>query len=517
MDKELFNALITYFKAEKIKVSQSELELQLFSHPHTPSLYAVSETLDFLKIENVAAQIEPSQLDQLPEHFIAFIEEDENRQYFSHVQQNGNQVYLHGEKEVITKQNFNEKWNGIVLLAEQEDSSIISESLWIRWSGIALAVLFTIILWSNIAALIFCIIGVLGLYVSGEIFETANNRSSYFGQKICGQEEESGCNKVLKSSDYHLGLFSLNDLFFSFLLSTIALTLLNARFVSAHTLVYLIAILVVVSSIVIQGFILKAWCRLCLLSSTIILTQVLLVVVGSFITAPPIPIPGSPVFLFSKNLVAFGLFFFVALIGIYSYRKLKTQNYKLSASEIDLLRFKRSPKTIKRALADTRSINYIEGADQLIFGNPDAPQIIRLVLSTTCSFCKKTFKEFYDFYRKNGSEYKFQLILNHYETTSSKRNDIAATMINSYRNNEQDGFLKMMNRWFRHRDTVKFFDEDVANFTYEDYQIILEQRGWCEKNGLFHTPALIINNKIMPYYYDASFLDDILEVMKEKE
>ncbi|MGB5820910.1 MAG: hypothetical protein WBG90_15600, partial [Saonia sp.] len=114
MDKVLFNALISYFNAEKIKVSREELELQLFSHPHTPSLYAVSETLNFLKIENIAAQVAPSQLDQLPEHFLAFMDYEGRLPYFTHVRQNGSQVYFNGEKEMLTKEEFTQKWGGVL-------------------------------------------------------------------------------------------------------------------------------------------------------------------------------------------------------------------------------------------------------------------------------------------------------------------------------------------------------------------------------------------------------------------
>jgi len=516
MDKVLFNALITYFKAEKIKVSFSELKLQLFSHPHTPSLYAVSETLNFLKIENIAAQVEHSQLNQLPEHFIAFIDDEKRGQYFSHIEQkNENQVYLHGDKKLINKESFNKIWTGIVLLAEQEYNSITSESLWVNWIVISLIVLTTIILWSNISSLIFSIIGIFGLYVSNEIFETTNDQSSYLGQKICRQEEESGCNKILKTSDYNQTLFSLNNLFFSFLLSTIILTFLSIGLSSVHFFIYLIAMLTVVSTIIIQGFVLKTWCRLCLLSSSIVLSQTLVIVFSSPLME--LLLLSDSIFIFLKYLFIYGLLFIVALLGIYNYRKIKTQNYKLSASEIDLLRFKRSPKTIKRALVDLRSIKHIEGADQLIFGNPEANQIIRLVLSTSCSFCKKAFEKLYDHCLSNSSEYKFQLILNHYGASSSKRNYVAAAMINFYRNNKPDEFLKMMNRWFQHRDVDKFLIENTVNVEGEDSQILLNQRNWCKKNNLFQTPILIINNKIIPDYYDASFLEDILEVMKEKK
>ncbi len=516
MDKVLFNALITYFKAKKIKVPYNELKLQLFSHPHTPSLYAVSETLNFLKIENIAAQIEPSQLNQLPEHFIAFIDDEKKGQYFSHVQQkNENQVYLHGDKKLISKENFNKIWTGIVLLAEQGHNPTISEGLWFNWIVISLIVLITIILWPSIPSLIFCIIGIFGLYVSNEIFETTNDRSSYLGQKICGQEEESGCNKILKTSDYHITLFSLNNLFFSFLLSTIILTILNVGFSSVHIFIYSIAIITVISTIVIQGFILKTWCRLCLLSSSIVLSQTLVIVFSSSLMEPLLV--SDSIFIFLKYLFIYGLLFIVTLLGIYNYRKIKTLNYKLSASEIDLLRFKRSSKTIRKALADTRNIEHIEGADQLIFGNPKANQIIRLVLSTSCSFCKKAFEKLYNHSLDNSSEYRFQLILNHYGTSSSKRNFVAAAMINFYRNKKPDEFLKMMNRWFQHRDVGKYLTENTINVEDEDYHILFEQRNWCEKNNLFQTPILIINDKIIPDYYDATFLEDILEVMKEKE
>jgi len=77
MDKTLLNALISYFR--------DELELQLFSHPYTPSLYAISETLTFLNIQNLAAQIGHEQLDQLPDNFIAFIKPEKQAPYFAHV------------------------------------------------------------------------------------------------------------------------------------------------------------------------------------------------------------------------------------------------------------------------------------------------------------------------------------------------------------------------------------------------------------------------------------------------
>lgn len=510
MDRTLFDALVSYFQAEKIKVSHSELELQLFSHPHTPSLYAVSETLNFLKISNVAAQIDQNQINELPEHFLAFLDDPEKGPYFSHVRQNGSKVYLNGDKAGMTKEEFGKKWNGIILLAEQEKNATISKSKWITWSAIPLVLLFTVILWPNFYALAFFLMGMIGLYISNEIFETSHDRSTNFGKKICGQKEESGCNKILKSQNYNLGAFSINDLLFAFLLSTMGLLLLNVGFGDAHLIVYLVALIFVLSTIVIQAFVLKAWCRLCLLSSSIIIVQASLIF-GRLYPFNANLSDGTAVLV--KDATVLGLLFILILLVTHNFRKLKSQNYALGLKHIELLQFKRSPETINRALVDTKELTISTGAGQLIFGNSEVAPVIVLVLSTSCGYCKKAFEKFLDLYHRNGRENSFKLVLNHYDDTASKRNDVAATMINCYRTRGADIFLKMMDDWFKHRNADQFLMEHVSEFTGEDYRILAEHREWCKKNELFHTPILIVSNKVIPHYYDATFLDDILEAI----
>ncbi len=510
MDKILFDALVSYFQAEKIKVSQSELELQLFSHPHTPSLYAVSETLNFLNISNVAAKIDQNQINELPEHFLAFLDDPEKGAYFSHVRQNGSKVYLNANKTGMTKEEFGKKWNGIILLAEQEKNPVISKGRWMIWSAVLLALLSTLVLWPNFYALTFLLMGMAGLYISNEIFETSHDRSTNFGKKICGQKEESGCNKILKSQNYNLGAFSLNDLLFAFLLSTMGLLLLSVGFGDAHLIVYLIALIFVLSTILIQAFVLKAWCRLCLLSSSVIIVQASLILGQLY----PFKIAlSNEVAVLLKDGTVLGLLFMITLLVTHNFRKLKSQNYSLSLKHIELLQFKRSPETINRALVDTKELTNTAGARQLIFGNPEVAPIIVLVLSTSCGYCKNAFEKFLDLYHRNGLENSFKLVLNHYDETSSKRNDVAATMINCYRTHGADKFLKMMDGWFKHRNTDQFLMEHVSEFTDEDYQILAEHREWCKKNELFYTPILIVSNKIVPHYYDATFLDDILEAI----
>ena len=44
-----------------------------------------------------------------------------------------------------------------------------------------------------------------------------------------------------------------------------------------------------------------------------------------------------------------------------------------------------------------------------------------------------------------------------------------------------------------------------------------ERVEWCQKNELFYTPVLTLNNRPTPSDYDASFLEDIIDDFDTEE
>lgn len=54
---ENFAFLFQYLKKENITIDQDEFIFQLNSHPETPSLLALSDTLSFFNIDNLATKI----------------------------------------------------------------------------------------------------------------------------------------------------------------------------------------------------------------------------------------------------------------------------------------------------------------------------------------------------------------------------------------------------------------------------------------------------------------------------
>jgi len=511
MDVMLLKALKSYFKAENIKISPEELELQLFSNPHTPSLYAISETLDFLGIENIAAKIKMEQLNEMPDHFIAYINGDDGSPYFSHVRKNSKGIYLNVEKRRISRKKLEEIWDGVILLAEQKEKKDPSQTQLLNLSGVASFLLLSLFFWKNPIFLAFSIVGLAGLYVSREIFATTNNRATDFGKKVCGSRDGEGCDKVLRSEGYNLGIFTPNDLLFSFLLSTMLLLLLNIGFTLAHLIAYSLAILVLFITFSIQAFIIKTWCRLCLMSSGVILIQALLIFI-SF---------GNDQFIhdfspqsFLVQLGALGLLFGTCLIIIRNYRDVLKKNYRLTTSEIELLKFKRLPKIVRYTLKDAEQLPYPHGAEQLEFGNLTAPYKVTLILSLSCSFCKKAFLKFYNLYQKKGDVLGFRLILNHYDTMDSKYNDVIYPLINSFNANSPESFLKGMQSWFLNKDFDEFREKGES--IPKEIELLVEQRKWCEMNKIYQTPTIVVNASIVPYYYDAGFLEDFVDVLNEE-
>ncbi len=516
MDETLINTLRSYFKAEKIKVAADELKLQLFSHPHTPSLYAISETLNFLNIENVAAQIDKDQLEQLPSHFIAFVKNEKGQPRFSHVEQQEDSIYLHDKKESMSKTSFKELWDGIILLAEQENSATTKLVSWNLLALGGLFVLMTLVLWFKTYEITFVILGLTGLVVSREIFKTTHGKNSFLGEKLCSQhnQKDQGCAKVLKSSSFTLGLFSFNDGLFAFLASTMVFTLIANGFTLTHLLGYGIAILVVFATIFIQGFILKAWCKLCLLSSGILILQAIVLFSSwsgyeNLFTS-----------LLSLNLLVnmgiWGLLFLVSLIGIHQLRSLQILHFETTASKIELLRFKRSPEIIQSVLKNATLLSHPNGSEDLQFGNLKANTTLRLILSTSCGFCKLAFEQFHAFYTKNSDVYKFQIIFNHYEDGASPRNDVAVRCINSLWNHGEKAFFNTLADWYHIENIESFSKKHPLHATEMGYEVLQRQRDWCKENALYHTPILVLNRKIIPPQYDATFIEDFIEVLDEE-
>ncbi|URM37593.1 hypothetical protein [Flavobacterium anhuiense] len=71
-----YNYLFQYLKKEGISIDKDEFEFQVQSHPDYPSLLSISDTLSFFNINNGAMRVASSEIELLPERFIAYLSDE---------------------------------------------------------------------------------------------------------------------------------------------------------------------------------------------------------------------------------------------------------------------------------------------------------------------------------------------------------------------------------------------------------------------------------------------------------
>ena len=78
--------LFKYLKAENININEDTFIEQIYSHPNYPSLLSISDTLNFLLIENVVFEANPDCLDSLPNNFILLMDDKKSNEDYHFIE-----------------------------------------------------------------------------------------------------------------------------------------------------------------------------------------------------------------------------------------------------------------------------------------------------------------------------------------------------------------------------------------------------------------------------------------------
>ena len=110
----IFDKLINYLKLDK-----QEFIFQFNSHPNYPSALAFSDTLNFLGVKNDAYQLDKEYWDELPEEFIAIVDNS-----FSLVKKSGSNYSVYSEKaKTLDKEELYKNSTDFVLLFEKTENA----------------------------------------------------------------------------------------------------------------------------------------------------------------------------------------------------------------------------------------------------------------------------------------------------------------------------------------------------------------------------------------------------------
>ncbi|MDX6184798.1 vitamin K epoxide reductase family protein [Flavobacterium sp. Fl-77] len=502
-----------YLQINKYSNLKNEFEDLFLSHPNYPSLFAITDSLDLLSIENAAVRISKEQILDLPKSFLAYY-----KQELTLVEKNKKNVRIYSDKEGIQKISYEEfltGWDGVIVAIEENKLLLNEESsIGFKWLKYALPVfllagLSFVYNHYNTFSIAFLITSLLGFAFSVLIVDKKIGLSPNLNSRFCNLGSAISCDSVIRSDLRRINKWiSFTDLplifFSSSLLSILLLPFESAVFVGFLSL---LSIPIIVLSVWIQKFEIRKWCTLCLIVSFLIVSQSIVWFTSSNFTL-----------VFSTSNVFPFLFSFVLLLtiwlGIKSILKNRITN-EVSLNE--LKKFKRNYSVLNFLSQRIPKIDGFSDLRGLQFGNKKASINLSIIISPSCTHCHKTFQEAFDLVLKFPDKIFLNVLFNvNPENNENPFKTVVERLLMIYRSTPgktveaiSDWHIKKMelDKWLKKWS----IDGTSAMITQE----INKQYEWCQKNNFNYTPVKIVNEKVFPNEYDISelkyFLNDFAE------
>lgn len=492
---------------------KTEFEELYSSHPNYPSVFAITDSLNMLTIENIAIQIPKEQLIELPDVFLAFFESD-----LVLVIKNENSIVIENEKGTKTTLGidcFSKGWNGIILAVEPNqalEKEVKVDTKWIAYSIPIVILILLSIFYNNysLSNFLFLCTSIVGLVISISIVREKFGLENEIVSKICNINPKTSCDSVIKSEKSQINKWmnftDLSLLFFT--INTLSI-LLNP--ITSSKIIGLFSIVscpVIIYSIWLQKFRIKKWCILCLLVSVLLILQG---IVGFFEQS----LMGKTIF----NDFSY-LFFVMIITPVWLIIKPIIENKIKTEVEVnELKKFKRSYPVFRfllKSIPVWKGFNKLKG---LQFGNQNSNIAITIILSPSCGYCHKIFEEAIDLIHKYPEKIFLNVLFNiNPDNSENVYRDIVENLL-AINNLFPEKIEEAICDWYiRKMKLNKWLNKwKVDLISIEVNQQVKKQYDWCLLNELNYTPIKIVNGKLFPNEYTISELRYFLNEISEDE
>ncbi len=518
-----FNALFQYLKKEDIIIDKNEFLFQIQSHPDHPSLLSIADTLSFFNVKNGAMRVPFSEIEFLPNYFIAILREENNEHsmetqaYFMERIDNAFFYKQENKAVLISHESLALRWLDIVLLVENTEKKgpVIKHKAKFSWF---LPFLFLITFFAvlfqfedTMQTKLFFLFPTLGLLFSIVALKDLFDSKSELLDSFCNLTASDSCASVVNSNKWNfLKTVNFSDLSLVFFASQF-FGLLFFLF-SGDTMVYftiqkialIASIPVLLLSVYYQKFVEKKWCPVCLVIISLILLE--LFYVFSFQKTTSVISP--------KELLIFG-FVLLSPIMIWSaLKKLFIQLKELKEHQLKAMRFEGNYAIFKNSLVAKEKVQLPQSS--LILGNKESKTIITIISSPFCGHCKDVHEIVDSILEKHNTAVQIQVILKaNLEKENEEGKKLLRSLLGMYR---QDGgaiFAKALKVWFDRTNNEEWFRLFPVNNSVEFDVLLNSQSQWCEENDYNFTPAIFVNGYEYPQMYERKnlqfYINELIE------
>ncbi len=522
-------AVIRFTELLKVKVSRATISATLQAHPDWPSLLCISDSLKKWKVPNAAAKIAPSEIDELPVPFIAYLP-GQPAPLSVVTAYNAETVTAYSgnyeKPRTIQRDSFLEQWQGVYLIAEPDGESgeaaynqkkrnafiksLVPVSLVLLVLGICIfllnrnlqyelpsAVASTWVQFSILAA---------GTFIAILLLWYETDRNNPVLKKVCGAVAQGNCGAILTSKASKIfDWLSWSEAGFFFFAGSL-LNLVANPYNPLLNVLSLLALPYIFFSVYYQWRIAKQWCVLCLAVQALLLAWGMNVLLS-----------GNPLFLKGLNadmlLLAMALYLLTALAWYVIKPVLKTQQ-RAKEEKRQYLRMKFNTEVFETLLAKQQKITSpIEGLG-IVLGNPQAKHEIVKVCNPYCNPCALAHPRLENILEQNP-DLKARIIFNATNNEGDFRAEVVKHLLAVQAEGNAVITREAVDAWY----SAETKDYNLFATRYPTNGAIKQQDGkveamdeWCKMNNIQFTPTFFINGKQLPNAYS---IDDVQYFLAE--
>ena len=492
-----------FLKDIQIPIPKAAFKEKLLKHPNFPTIVAFLDTCDALGI-NASVVTNPEACHDAANRLLClkgssindltpFMIISKQSNASSDSEREGNGYYI------IVKNN--QKTHNLILNEMQLDDNASKHKFAIKsiLASISIAMLMYYGVDHPYSGYIFLnsILSALGLYVTVLIFYFYNGANASGAPKVCDIASESeGCHKAINFKPLNKLPIDIPSLTFSVFTTHFLIGLMSlVNYSMIHDLAFLsyISLLAVISSLLLQKFILKAWCNLCLLVSAIILLQSILFFTLNL--SEPLNLAGS-------NLAWSSAILLLVILCSSILSSVFPSIAHFTHQEQELTRIKRNPYYIKDFKYLT-NINFPENNLDLVLGETQAKIEIQLLLSLDCGGCALIFEQLNDILKQRILGLKVRIKLKPIDDIALNTEVWQLTYAQRY--NEA---FTLMQRLYRQpsqsAQSIKLFNNIDGSF-----QELLK---WHKSENIQYTPLISINGHMFIHVS----LDDLIIMIRRE-
>lgn len=410
-----------------IPVTDTYMSDFLENHKDYPTLQAISDLLESLRVRNFAAELTVKDLEEIQLPVMSHLKNGQGEFIVMSKLEDSDVTYLDTEKGWIVEslQDFEKKWSGVVLLTQvNENSGEINykkrrqkerlEGLRVPALVISICILLLPFLVSALQPPTISspswipsfFLKVMGTAVSILLVIRLINRKNPFVNKICNlglKKNQGNCDIVLDSPASTILGIDWSEIGFLYFTGGLLLFMLSGFTNDQYTVLWMTGILNLLTlpytffSIYYQAAIVKRWCTLCVLAQALLWTEFFLAF--NYVFA----IPPTVTFLSVLNMVCCYLLVFMVWVLV---KPSLIRSEQLKGVKKRLGWFENNPEILRFLLYKNKKLD-IENKDDIVIGAPEPIQTVVVFISPFCSPCGSAIAFIENYLKLNTQQVQF--------------------------------------------------------------------------------------------------------------